>query len=291
MSHCHAERCCSDVSHPTLAPHNILCTSSLPLMHPYYERTNGFRSTHRSSQLFDSVLLPIHASRRSLENQVHREGERDMFIKQTYSAYRSDDFPEDMNQDGSLPNSAGASTAEKKKKPRKWHLSEFSTICFISIWGPWCTHITGGVHRLCFWNFSLTVVGVSFYFDIRFEAHDMRFAAFWPVTTLASPATPRIHVVQLHFNAQTLFFNTFPGFHFDTAFPTGAFLFTFYLCFYSVTLRLALLVIFFIPLNFSRLIYHITTDISMITNVSFAWRRRLFHQINGRQFEHHRLYT
>ena len=61
---------------------------------------------------------------RSLENQVVREGERDLYIKLTYSVFRTDDAE-------LLNNSASTSTAstsqgkdiKDKKKPRKWHLS------------------------------------------------------------------------------------------------------------------------------------------------------------------------
>ena len=94
---------------------------------------------------------------RSLENQVHREGGRDMFIKQTYSAYRCDDFP-DNEPSTSSPDASGSSSAaatpsasttaeastsgnmnpadaaaaaQKKRKPRKWHLSACSFSCIL----------------------------------------------------------------------------------------------------------------------------------------------------------------
>ncbi|KIP02065.1 hypothetical protein PHLGIDRAFT_122793 [Phlebiopsis gigantea 11061_1 CR5-6] len=63
------------------------------------------------------------ARARSLENQVLREGERDMYIKQTYSVLRNDV----NHDDGAGPSSAGGEKKEGKKKPRKWHLNAYFT--------------------------------------------------------------------------------------------------------------------------------------------------------------------
>ena len=56
---------------------------------------------------------------RSLENQVVREGERDLYIKLTYSVIR-----EDMNKDPAHPGDSD----DKQKKPPKWHMSTFRAI-------------------------------------------------------------------------------------------------------------------------------------------------------------------
>ncbi|THH16905.1 hypothetical protein EUX98_g9227 [Antrodiella citrinella] len=56
---------------------------------------------------------------RSLENQIIREGERDLYIKLTYSVFRTDDS-----------DIAGPSTSKDskdKKKPKKWHLNAYFT--------------------------------------------------------------------------------------------------------------------------------------------------------------------
>lgn len=71
--------------------------------------------------------LSAHTPSRSLENQVLRDGERDMYIKQTYSVLRNDVNQEEGAASGSTPSGSGGPTIEKKdvkKKPRKWHLSE-----------------------------------------------------------------------------------------------------------------------------------------------------------------------
>lgn len=60
---------------------------------------------------------------RSLENQIIREGERDLYIKLTYSVYRTDDA------DASASTSAdGGSSSKDKRKPRKWHLSAYMRV-------------------------------------------------------------------------------------------------------------------------------------------------------------------
>ena len=86
----------------------------------------------------------FHLRCRSLENQVLREGERDMFIKQTYSVLRNDVQNQDdaseltgPSGDGAVagPSGNGAAAGNEsastelgkrkgKKKQRKWHLSE-----------------------------------------------------------------------------------------------------------------------------------------------------------------------
>jgi hypothetical protein len=73
------------------------------------------------------VLCLLNATaRRSLENQILRDGERDMFIKQTYSVLRHDVAQPDDPADSTAPDSTpGADAAKRKgkKKQRKWHLS------------------------------------------------------------------------------------------------------------------------------------------------------------------------
>jgi hypothetical protein len=64
-----------------------------------------------------------------LENEVLREGERDLYVKQTYSVHRNDVPPEDAisgSGSGSKDDvKAGSQDGKKeKKKPRKWHLSK-----------------------------------------------------------------------------------------------------------------------------------------------------------------------
>lgn len=53
---------------------------------------------------------------RSLENQVVRDGERDLYIKLTYSVYRTE-------SDGPSSPSGSSDKDKDRKKPRKWHLS------------------------------------------------------------------------------------------------------------------------------------------------------------------------
>ncbi|KAI0784746.1 Gti1/Pac2 family-domain-containing protein [Abortiporus biennis] len=56
---------------------------------------------------------------RSLENQVVRDGERDLYIKLTYSVYRTDEEAA----------GSSASTEKDKRKPRKLHLNAYFTKC------------------------------------------------------------------------------------------------------------------------------------------------------------------
>lgn len=83
-----------------------------------------------------SPVVTLTTPTRSLENQVLRDGERDMYIKQTYSVLRNDVNQEEGPASGSTPSGSGGPANEKKdvkKKPRKWHLSEcpFPMHCFV----------------------------------------------------------------------------------------------------------------------------------------------------------------
>ncbi|KAH8107764.1 hypothetical protein BXZ70DRAFT_865117, partial [Cristinia sonorae] len=60
---------------------------------------------------------------RSLENQIIREGERDLYIKLTYSVFRTDDT--DVNS--ASTSAAGAAQSKDRKKPKKWHLNAYFT--------------------------------------------------------------------------------------------------------------------------------------------------------------------
>lgn len=57
-----------------------------------------------------------------------REGERDLYVKQTYSVHRNDVPPEDTisgSGSGSKDDVKSQDGKKEKKKPRKWHLSEW----------------------------------------------------------------------------------------------------------------------------------------------------------------------
>lgn len=95
--------------------------------------------------------LPRISYGRSLENEVLRDGERDLYVKQTYSVHRND-VSDDTVGVGLIASgsTSGKESGEKsgegkggsgegkkeKRKPRKWHLSESSyfkcypAICF-----------------------------------------------------------------------------------------------------------------------------------------------------------------
>ncbi|CAL1706254.1 unnamed protein product [Somion occarium] len=64
---------------------------------------------------------------RSMEDHVVREGERDTFVKLTYSAYRSD--PSDASAASSSSSLPSSSKSHEKdtRKPRKWHLNAYFT--------------------------------------------------------------------------------------------------------------------------------------------------------------------
>ncbi|KAI0798483.1 Gti1/Pac2 family-domain-containing protein, partial [Irpex lacteus] len=55
---------------------------------------------------------------RSLENEVLRDGERDLYVKQTYSVHRND-----VSDD----TSGSGEGKKEKRKPRKWHLNAYFT--------------------------------------------------------------------------------------------------------------------------------------------------------------------
>ena len=93
------------------------------------------REGHRARCVHTSLCVGVASDLacRSLENQVLRDGDRDMYIKQTYSVLRldvnQDEGPAGAAEPGSSSGAgAGApGSADKKdvkKKPRKWHLSE-----------------------------------------------------------------------------------------------------------------------------------------------------------------------
>lgn len=105
-------------------------------------RTLGVSNLTLSSLFLSLSLLRLlphsgddRATSRSLENEVLRDGERDLYVKQTYSVHRNDvppdEVPANTNANASGSSSAsGSGQAEGKKealkrKPRKWHLSEW----------------------------------------------------------------------------------------------------------------------------------------------------------------------
>lgn len=65
---------------------------------------------------------------RSLENEVLREGERDLYVKQTYSVHRNDVPPDEV--------SSSNGEKKEKKKPRKWHLSEYCSLREVAFFTP-----------------------------------------------------------------------------------------------------------------------------------------------------------
>ena len=113
--------------------------------------------------------------RRSLENEVLREGERDLYVKQTYSVHRNDVPPDEIPA-----NSSGNAASEGKKeafkrKPRKWHLSECSFCClFWSLGGSFFQFaVLLSPFSSVLWRFS------SYFAAERGAAHLSVYASFW----------------------------------------------------------------------------------------------------------------
>lgn len=81
-----------------------------------------------------------------MEDHVIREGERDTFVKLTYSAFRSDDSAESSS---SVPFSKApfSKLNDKEAKPRKWHLSKLPSLA--------CFSLRPGPHRLCLPHMAL----------------------------------------------------------------------------------------------------------------------------------------
>ncbi|KAI0690446.1 Gti1/Pac2 family-domain-containing protein, partial [Cytidiella melzeri] len=72
-----------------------------------------------ASRIRDDFLMYYeNVKKKSLENEVLREGERDLYVKQTYSVHRNDVLPE-----GGL----GSAGDDAKEGPRKWHLNAYFT--------------------------------------------------------------------------------------------------------------------------------------------------------------------
>ena len=77
-------------------------------------------------------------SLRSMEDHVIREGERDTFVKLTYSAFRSDDSDESTCSTTPAPKAPFSKSHDKEaKKPRKWHLSKLPSLPRFSCFAPW----------------------------------------------------------------------------------------------------------------------------------------------------------
>ncbi|KAK7692226.1 hypothetical protein QCA50_003850, partial [Cerrena zonata] len=64
---------------------------------------------------------------RSMEDHVVRDGERDTFVKLTYSAYRSDDGSEVSSSSATSTAPYAKGLDKEAKKPRKWHLNAYFT--------------------------------------------------------------------------------------------------------------------------------------------------------------------
>lgn len=87
-------------------------------------------STHNSH---NTILTPNLPYGRSLENEVLRDGERDLYVKQTYSVHRNDVSDDTVgvgliasgSTSGKESEGKSGEGKKEKRKPRKWHLSEW----------------------------------------------------------------------------------------------------------------------------------------------------------------------